>query len=1171
MNKRLLPAIVLALGILVSGTSFSQNWVEMMENPDVNFFEVQKAFNKYYVKKDRQVERARRKASKRAGEGVHQEEIEVPGFAQYKRWEWFMSPRVGLDGSRFDPSLTWRESARYYGQMGTASAGNWSLIGPTSTIPIDGGAGRLNFVRFEPGNPNTIYVGSPAGGLWKTTDGGQTWSTNTDKLAQVIGCTDLAIDPNNVNVMYLATGDGDGGDTYTIGILKSTDGGTTWSPTGLSFYMANTRQISRILIDPSNTSTLLVASSAGIYRSTDAGATFSLVLAGGFKDMEFKPGDPNTVYTCGTEFYRSTNNGQAWTKITSGFANASALSRMSVAVTAADPNYVYVLAAKAASDYGFEGIYRSTNSGGTFSKVTTSAPANILGWNSSGGDTGGQGWYDLTIAVSPTNRDEVITGGVNIWKSGNGGATFSLNGHWTGSGAPYVHADIHDLQYLNSTTYFAGCDGGLFKNTNGVWSDLSNGLQIAQMYGFGQSSTDPDLLIQGWQDNGTNLYDGIWQRVIGGDGMLCFIDRTNDQNMWGSLYYGDLNRSTNGGNSWTDATNGISETGPWVTAWSQDPVDAATLYAGFVNMWKSTNGGQAWTSISNFSGTSTVNTFTVSPADNQVIWVSRAGELILTTNGGTSWTSVTNVPPGTISGIACSNTDPNKVWITYSGFNNSNKVFHSNDRGATWTNLSGSVPNVPVNCIVHVDNSNDAVYIGTDIGAFFKDASLNVWQPFSNGLPNVIVTQLHIHYATSKIRASTYGRGMWESDLYLPGSYPPVSAFGASQSITCPGAAIQFTDYSAGQPSGWSWQFPGGNPTTSTAQNPVVYYNTPGNYPVTLVTTNVNGTDSTTNTNYIQISQSTQPAPQTTGAQFCTSGSVSLTASGSGTGTLRWWDAPGGGNLIGTGSTLTTNVNGTTDFYVDEELPAGTADIVGEAGTSIGAGSLFTANDIRGLYFDVLSPVILQTVEVYSGSAGNRTIEIIDGQGNTYADTTVFIPASPNSPYTVTLNFTLYPGTGYFIKCRGLVDLYRNSSGATYPYTSTAVNITGSNAGSPGYYYFFYFWNFTEISCNTPRAICTAVDTCAITGLEDLFASESFNVYPNPGNGFFNLEINSEESRNLSVVVSNVLGEKVYSENWTSGIGLIRKPIDLTSMSKGVYLLVISDGKRSISRKLQIQ
>lgn len=274
---------------------------------------------------------------------------------------------------------------------------------------------------------------------------------------------------------------------------------------------------------------------------------------------------------------------------------------------------------------------------------------------------------------------------------------------------------------------------------------------------------------------------------------------------------------------------------------------------------------------------------------------------------------------------------------------------------------------------------------------------------------------------------------------------------------------------------------------------------------------------------------------------------------------------------MGTGATLTTNVNGTTDFYVDEELPAGTADIVGEAGTSIGAGSLFTANDIRGLYFDVLSPVILQTVEVYSGSAGNRTIEIIDGQGNTYADTTVFIPASPNSPHTVTLNFTLYPGTGYFIKCRGLVDLYRNSSGATYPYTSTAVNITGSNAGSPGYYYFFYFWNFTEISCNTPRSLCTAVDTCAITGLNDLFTAESFNIYPNPGNGLFNLELQSSESRNLEITVNNVLGEKVYTERWEVGSGQLRRQMDLTSLSKGVYLLMISDGKRSVSRKLQIR
>jgi len=278
--KKQLFYFTLLLTFSLTGGLYAQDWVEKMKNPDVNFYDVQKAFNKYYVKKDRQIERQKRRMSKRQGEGVHQEEIEVPGFAQYKRWENFMAPRVFPTGERFDPSLTWRENEKYRKQFSTQTAGSWTLIGPTSTIPIGGGAGRLNFVRFEPGNANTIYVGSPAGGLWKSTDAGLTWSTNTDQLAQVIGCTDIAIDPTNVNTMYLATGDGDAGDTYTIGILKSTDGGQTWNTTGLSYYMANTRQISRILIDPTNTSTLLVASSAGIFRSTDAGATFTLVQTG---------------------------------------------------------------------------------------------------------------------------------------------------------------------------------------------------------------------------------------------------------------------------------------------------------------------------------------------------------------------------------------------------------------------------------------------------------------------------------------------------------------------------------------------------------------------------------------------------------------------------------------------------------------------------------------------------------------------------------------------------------------------------------------------------------------------------------------------------------------------------------------------------------------------------
>lgn len=1164
---------VFLLIFLATNTVTAQNWVEMMQNPDVRFTDVQKAFNKYYIKKDRQIERLKRKMERQKGEGVSEEEIEVPGFAQYKRWEWFMAPRVGPNGERFDPALAYREHAKYKEQYKTAVAGNWTLIGPTSSIPSGGGAGRLNAVRFDPTNSNIIYVCSPAGGLWKSTDGGVTWSTNTDYMAQVIGCTDIAIDPTNTQVMYLATGDGDAGDTYTVGLLKSTDGGNTWLPTGLSYYTANTRQMSKILIDPTNTNTLLIATSAGIQRSTDGGATFTIVQTGGFKDIEFKPGDPSTVYASGTEFYRSTNNGQSWSKITSIFTAAANLSRMAIAVSEADPTYVYVLAAKAATDYGFEGIYRSTNSGTSFTKMSTT-PSNILGWVSSGNDQGGQGWYDLAFDASPTNASEIVVGGVNIWKSTNGGSSFSIIGHWTGSGAPYVHADNHDLYYLNGSTLYAANDGGIFKTSNGgsTWSDLSDGLQIAQMYGFGQSSFTANLLIQGWQDNGTNLFDGSWNQTMGGDGMLCFIDWSNDNNMWGSQYEGSLNRSTNGGNSWSNANGNINETGAWVTPWSQDPVSASTIYAGFVNMWRSTNGGSNWTKISTFTNTATIDAFAVSPANTLVIWVAKSGNLYKTTNGGTTWTTITTMPSGRISDITCSDSDPNKAWITYSGFTNSNKVIQTNDQGLTWINLSSSVPNIPVNCVYYMPGSNDALYIGTDVGVFYKDASLSIWQPFSTGLPNVIVTQIEYFDSAQKLRASTYGRGIWESGLYSPGSYAPSAAFGSDLNITCPGAAIQFSDYSAGQPTSWSWSFPGGNPSTSTQQNPLVYYNTPGTYAVTLTSTNANGSDTKTTNSFVIVASSSNPDPGTVGASRCGPGPVSLTASGSGTGTLRWWDAPGGGSVVNTGTTFNTNITNSTTWYVDEEFPAGVNDYVGAITNALGAGAYFTANDIRGMYFDVLCPIVLNSVQVFCNSSGNRTIEILDAQGNVYADTTVYIAASSGNMVPVPLNFTIYPGNDYFIKCRGLVDLYRNSSGAAYPYTSTCVNITNSNAGSPGYYYFFYFWDFTEITCNTGRTPVTALDTCA-TALPDLFVNNNIDIYPNPTTGSFAARFHANGVADYVLTVTSPLGAKVYEYTAKSVSGDFRKEIDLSHLSSGIYLLTVSSPgtEKTVTRKITLQ
>jgi len=1178
MKKHQLRSITLLITILFTSGLFAQDWVNKMQDPNVNFYEVQKAFYKYYNKAEQKLEREKRKLAKKGGEAVREGELEVPGFEQFKRWEHFMAPRVSLTGERFAPDAVWKAMSQYKQGYKTFAAGNWTLIGPsTSTVPSGGGgAGRLQFVTVHPTTPTTMWVGSPGGGLWKTTDGGNTWSTNTDQLPQVIGCNDLAIDKNNPNTMYLATGDADGGDTYSVGLLKTTDGGATWNTTGLSMSLPQFRQIGKVLIDPTNSNTLYVASTAGVYKSTNGGTTFSVVLAGSFKDIEFQPGTPTTLYVCGNEFYRTTNSGTSWTKITAVLPLAANCQRMAIAVSAATPTTVYLVAAKVTS-YDLEGFYKSTNSGASFTKLTVGSA--IIGT---------QGFYAIAMEASPTTANEVVVGGLDVWKCTNvpnsGTASFTQQSYWSG-GSPYVHADIHELEYNGSNLYSA-CDGGLFVTANGgsSWTDKSNGgLQIAQMYGFGQSATNATLLLQGWQDNGTNRLNGTsWSRVIGGDGMKAFISHGNDQNQWGSLYYGMLQRSTNGGTSFSQCTSGITEfvgsngPGPWVTEFNEDLTTANTIYCGFANVWKSTTGGTSWTKLGTIS-TSTVYVQAIAAApttNGQVILAAKGSILYRTTNGGTNWTAVTGLPNGIFSDIAFHPTNPNKAWLTYSGFSNVNKVFQTTDQGVTWTNISASVPNIPVNCIAVDKNGNDALYIGTDAGVFYKDASSIVWQPFSSGLPNVNITQLEIFYSGSKIRASTYGRGMWESTLYA-GPYPPDANFAGNVLIGCPGLGVQFSDYSAGTPTSWNWTFQGGNPATSTAQNPFVAYNTSGTYSVSLTVNNAVGpASSETFTNYITINSS-QPAPTAPSYTICGPQSVTLTATPAVTpGTVRWWNQPAGGSVLATGNTYATTLWGTQTLYVDEAFPAGNIDIVGASDNTIGLGAVFNANDIRGLYFDVLKPVKINSVKVYSTVTGMRTIEILDSNGNLVTDTTLSIAASGTvTPTTVTINRTIYPGTNYFIKFRGAVDAYRNTAGAAFPITdggSGAITITETNAGSPGYYYFFYDWIFTPLVCNTGRTPVQITDPCSLTGITDLFLSNQLDIFPNPNSGVFTLTFNIEKTDNYSVKITNTVGQSVYEEKLNDFNGVYSNKVDISSFGKGIYLLSVSNSKNETIKKVMV-
>ena len=525
-------------------------------------------------------------------------------------------------------------------------------------------------------------------------------------------------------------------------------------------------------------------------HSTNAGATI------GVRDLEYQPGNPSVVYAGGygttAGFWRSADGGATWTK--NATSMTTGIQRVAVAVSPLNANYVYTLAAKTAT-YGYEGVYRSTDAGLTFTKM--SATPNILGWyNGTSADADnvdGQGWYDLCIAIG-ADINTVYTGGVNIWKSTNGGTSFSKLTSWNAvnSSTTYVHADIHDLVY-NGTTLYAGADGGVFSSTtNGTsWSDKSGNLAIAQLYGIGLSANNANIIISGHQDNGTTLTTNLstWSEVNGGDGMLCFVDRTNNNTMFSSIYNGNLYRSTNGGGSFSSIYTVPG--GGWVTPWLQDPVTATTLYAAGSNVYRSTNTGTSWSAVSSLTAPSGQRVefvgLDVAKTNNQVIygcydtkstttgaWVS--SKVVKTTIGGTTWTDISVGLPtnAAILSVHVDVNNANTVYVALASYTG-NSVYRSTDGGGTWSNISAGLPSIPANCFVTQNGTGGTVYCGTDLGVYLSENGGTTWQSFTNGMPGVPVKDLEIYYPTGKLRAATYGLSIWESNLNSFNQAPSVS------------------------------------------------------------------------------------------------------------------------------------------------------------------------------------------------------------------------------------------------------------------------------------------------------------------------------------------------------------------------------------------------------------
>jgi photosystem II stability/assembly factor-like uncharacterized protein len=712
------------------------------------------------------------------------------GYKQWKRYEWWAKRHLNETGEYADWQQRLKKEIRNYtppvntggDEVNTPSThGLWSAYGPTA---ISGGIdnlGRVVCMAFHPTITATWFIGTPAGGLWKTTDNGASYVPLTDHFPG-LGIASIVINPNTPNTMYVLTGDGNASHRghylreHGTGIYKSTDGGNTWAETAfLQDYSLATYGY-KMMMHPNNTNTLLAATSTGFWRSFDGGNSWaqSASLAGTeITDFEFKPGSASLMYACGYSgnFYRSTDTGRTWSTVSIG---ASGANRMEIAVTPDNVNRVYVLAGPDLGVGSFKGLFTSNNSGVSGSWSTIRTTPNILGYSSTGNDDVSQTWRNISLYISPADENFMITGGCFIWKSTNGGSTIA----WS-SGS--IHADNHFIvkHPLNSEIY-SGCDGGLFRSTdNGTsWVDINDGLQITQFYRFDMSATNSGRLIAGAQDNSQMLRNGTFafNVVTCCDGMDNAMDYTNDNIMYACTQNGALSKSTDGINFSAPITQPTAGGDYWVTNINIHTTTNTTLFfGGNPNIYRSTNSGSSWTNIGSsgqdYMAQGTSNPDRMYAADGLAIQLSSNVNAAIPT-----WSTISggaNYPTGAnmfITGMAVNPDNSFEMWITCSGYNGGQKVYRTTDGGANWQNMSGSLPNIPVHCIVFEDNNSapaGALYIGTEMGVFYRDNTMGNWVPYGNYLPNSPVTDLKIFYgATRYLYASTFGRGIWRTTTY---------------------------------------------------------------------------------------------------------------------------------------------------------------------------------------------------------------------------------------------------------------------------------------------------------------------------------------------------------------------------------------------------------------------
>lgn len=857
-----------AILICTVQTAQSQHWVDLLYGPNPNVFEVTRAYEEYWNTRP----------------FVKSRETQ-----DYKRWVRMMEQFADTNGVYRVPALSIADQSRIWNarysprpqereQRSTA----WKSIGPFSwekqALGLSYAPGQAHCYTVAQGVNDTsiVYVGTATAGLWKSTDNGSTW-TNMTSTMMVREVRSILVDPRDARNVYFGC---------SLGVLHSTDGGVSWEQTGISDQFYSGLVVWDMSLNPVERNKLHVATSRGLYFSTDAGTSFSKIIDGEVYEIERHPIKAPTMYVVrhtgdSCEFYKSTNAGSTFAMAGKGLpvpnvAKKEHTRRWEIAVTPAVTQNVYLFApGNIDSSDGTVGMYLSTNEGESFSmRCCGNAPGgkpdsvnvNMMCWDAKGLEPGGQYYYDLGLNVSETDANRIYVCGINVWISNDGGRNFTCNAHWTYGAASkpkYVHADCHEIKIYGNRIWVVS-DGGVFLSTNdgNSFDDMTRGIQGTEFWGWGAGFSDCDVMLGGTYHNGVllkdgNTYDG-WLHIYGGDNDGGMVNFGDSRTVYANTYMGQTwHRVTLSGNAAKDlgrSDMSIKPTSPMV----QHPRRSSELWVGADSVLaRSTNNGVSWATVL-VTPKSKVRLVRICDGDpNTVVIMHKNGyydsyNVMRSTDGGRTFKNV-SPPTALVRGnawrladVAISAREPNVMWISVGGNQTDVKVIRTTDGGKTWVDHSGTLPIMSARALVHQRGTNRGVYLGTDIGVYYRDESMMDWTLYSDSLPVASVTTFDICYREQKIRAAT-NRGVFEVPLYT--TAPPMAVIAADRYVSmCTRDTIVFHDHSSADESTIKrqWSFPGGVVTTLSDAHIRVVYPKPGTYSASLIVTDAYGVDKIT-------------------------------------------------------------------------------------------------------------------------------------------------------------------------------------------------------------------------------------------------------------------------------------------------------------------------------------